>query len=84
MDAHGGKGSCMGPRNYLGTGYASVPIMITVEGANILTRSLIILAEPRRNPCHPYVLRELQGADADLSADWEEFDQALSVTLATR
>jgi len=42
MDVHGGKGICLGPKNYLGRGYQVVPVAITVEGANILTRSLII------------------------------------------
>ena len=77
MDVHAGKGACMGPRNYLGTGYASVPVMITVEGANILTRSLIIFGQGAIR-CHPYVLRELQAArDADPERGLEEFDRAL-------
>jgi len=45
MDVHGGKAICLGPRNYLGRGYQSIPIAITVEGANILTRSLIIFGQ---------------------------------------
>jgi len=77
MDVQGGKAVCMGPRNYLGTGYASVPVMITVEGANILTRSLIIFGQGAIR-CHPYVLRELQAArDPDTERGLEEFDQAL-------
>jgi len=48
MDVHGGKGICLGPNNYLGRGYQIVPVAITVEGANILTRSLIIFG---RAPC---------------------------------
>src|SRR5256885_172655 len=38
MDVHGGKGICLGPRNYLGRAYQAVPVAITVEGANLLTR----------------------------------------------
>src|SRR5688572_6962098 len=52
MDVHGGKGICLGPRNYLGRFYESVPIAITVEGANILTRSMIIFGQGAMR-CHP-------------------------------
>src|SRR5258708_5068134 len=52
MDVHGGKGIMLGPRNYLGRGYQSIPIAITVEGANILTRSLIIFGQGAIR-CHP-------------------------------
>ncbi|MGB5210556.1 MAG: acyl-CoA dehydrogenase [Gammaproteobacteria bacterium] len=77
MDVQGGKAVCMGPRNYLATGYASVPVMITVEGANILTRSLIIFGQGAIR-CHPYVLRELEAArDPDPERGLEEFDRAL-------
>ena len=58
MDVHGGRGICMGPRNYLARGYQGIPIAITVEGANILTRSLIIFGQGAIR-CHPYVLREM-------------------------
>jgi len=77
MDVQGGKAVCLGPRNYLGTGYSSVPVMITVEGANILTRSLIIFGQGAIR-CHPYVLRELEAArDPDPERGLEEFDRAL-------
>jgi len=77
MDIHGGKAICMGPRNYLGTGYNSVPVMITVEGANILTRSLMIFGQGAIR-CHPFVLKELHAAqDPDREAGLEAFDQAL-------
>ncbi|MEN7343298.1 MAG: acyl-CoA dehydrogenase family protein, partial [Pseudomonadota bacterium] len=56
MDVQGGKGVMMGPKNYLGRGYMAVPIGITVEGANILTRSLIIFGQGAIR-CHPFVLR---------------------------
>ena len=59
MDVHGGKGIMMGPNNYLGQRATStVPIAITVEGANILTRSLIIFGQGAIR-CHPFVLKEI-------------------------
>ena len=61
MDVHGGKGIMLGPKNYLGRGYQIVPVAITVEGANILTRSLIIFGQGAIR-CHPYVLREMNAA----------------------
>lgn len=58
MDIHGGKGICLGPNNYLARGYQGAPIAITVEGANILTRSMIIYGQGAIR-CHPYVLNEM-------------------------
>ncbi|MDH3861633.1 MAG: DUF1974 domain-containing protein, partial [Gammaproteobacteria bacterium] len=72
-----GKGVMMGPNNYLGRSYMATPIAITVEGANILTRSLIIYGQGAIR-CHPFVLRELQAAgDEDLDRGLIEFDDAL-------
>jgi len=77
MDVHGGKAIMMGPKNYVGRGYMATPIAITVEGANILTRSLIIFGQGAMR-CHPYVLRELQAAqDEDAERGLVEFDDAL-------
>ncbi|MGB5739030.1 MAG: acyl-CoA dehydrogenase [Woeseia sp.] len=77
MDVHGGKAVMMGPKNYLARGYMATPIAITVEGANILTRSLIIFGQGAIR-CHPFVLRELQAAqDADEARGLAEFDRAL-------
>ncbi len=77
MDVHGGKGVMMGPNNYLGRAYMATPIAITVEGANILTRSLIIYGQGAIR-CHPFVLRELTAAgDDDLDRGLIEFDDAL-------
>jgi acyl-CoA dehydrogenase len=77
MDVHGGKGVMMGPNNYLGRGYMATPIAITVEGANILTRSLIIYGQGAIR-CHPFVLREWQAAaDEDRDRGLIEFDDAL-------
>ncbi len=77
MDVHGGKGICLGPRNYLARGYESVPITITVEGANLLTRSLIIFGQGAVR-CHPFVLKEMTAAhDPDRARGVDEFDRAL-------
>jgi acyl-CoA dehydrogenase len=77
MDIHGGKAVMMGPKNYVGRGYMATPIAITVEGANILTRSLIIFGQGAMR-CHPYVLRELHAAqDQDKEQGLRDFDQAL-------
>ena len=81
MDVHGGRGICMGPSNYLGRVYQAIPISITVEGANILTRSLIIFGQGAIR-CHPYLLKEM---DATRSGDLVAFDEALfgHIALAT-
>ena len=77
MDIHGGRGICMGPRNYLASGYQGIPVAITVEGANILTRSLIIFGQGAIR-CHPYVFIEMQAAvDADRQRGLRDFDAAL-------
>jgi acyl-CoA dehydrogenase len=77
MDVQGGKGICLGPRNYLGRGYQVVPVAITVEGANILTRSLIIFGQGAVR-CHPFVLREMEAArNPDRAKGVDEFDRAL-------
>ncbi len=77
MDIHGGKGICLGPNNYLGIGWGSVPIMVTVEGANILTRTLIIFGQGAVR-CHPFVLRELHAAtNPDRERGLVDFDEAL-------
>jgi acyl-CoA dehydrogenase len=77
MDIHGGKGICLGPKNYLGRGYQVVPVAITVEGANILTRSLIIFGQGAVR-CHPFVLREMNAArNPDREAGVADFDRAL-------
>ncbi|GGI86740.1 acyl-CoA dehydrogenase FadE [Shewanella gelidii] len=77
MDIHGGKGVCLGPNNYLGRGYQAAPIAITVEGANILTRSMIIYGQGAIR-CHPYVLAEMEAAfDPDTTQGLDNFDSAL-------
>jgi acyl-CoA dehydrogenase len=77
MDVHGGKGIMLGPSNYLGRGYQSIPIGITVEGANLLTRNLIIFGQGAVR-CHPFVLKEMTAAnDPDTHAGARAFDTAL-------
>ena len=77
MDVHGGKGICMGPSNYLARSYQQTPIGITVEGANILTRSMIIFGQGAIR-AHPYVLKEIQAAhDSDMERAVQNFDAAL-------
>ncbi|MEJ2680881.1 MAG: acyl-CoA dehydrogenase [Gammaproteobacteria bacterium] len=73
MDVHGGKGLTLGPKNYLGLSFASTAVSITVEGANIMTRSLMIFGQGAVR-CHPFVLEELAAkADNDLN----RFDRAI-------
>ncbi len=77
MDVHGGRGIFMGPRNYLARVYQGIPIAITVEGANILTRSLIIFGQGAIR-CHPYIFAEMQAAgDQDRQRGLRNFDTAL-------
>ncbi|WP_431480076.1 acyl-CoA dehydrogenase [Pseudomonas simiae] len=70
MDVHGGKGIIMGPNNYLGRNWQGAPIFITVEGANILSRNLMIFGQGAIR-CHPFVLKEMALAGRD------DHDQAL-------
>ena len=70
MDVHGGKGIIMGPNNYLGRSWQGAPIFITVEGANILSRNLMIFGQGAIR-CHPFVLKEMALAGR------EDHDQAL-------
>src|SRR5262245_61693409 len=78
MDIHGGKGICLGPNNWVGRGYQVMPVGITVEGANILTRTLIIFGQGAIR-CHPYVLREMRAAK-EMTGDAAsvEFDDAFT------
>jgi len=77
MDIAGGKGICMGPSNFLGAAYMQIPVSITVEGANILTRSLIVFGQGAIR-CHPFVLKEMRAArHADTARAVAAFDAAL-------
>jgi acyl-CoA dehydrogenase len=82
MDVHGGKGICLGPSNYLGRGYQQIPVSITVEGANILTRNMIIFGQGAIR-CHPYLLREISAAnDRNAERASQHFDKALAGHVA--
>jgi acyl-CoA dehydrogenase len=77
MDIHGGKGVMLGPKNYLGRGWQSAPIAITVEGANILTRSMMIFGQGAIR-CHPYVLNEMHAVhEPDYVTRLKKFDTLL-------
>ncbi|MGE6647726.1 acyl-CoA dehydrogenase [Shewanella colwelliana] len=77
MDIQSGKGIQLGPKNYLGHAYMANPISITVEGANILTRSLMIFGQGATR-CHPYVLAEMEAAAMDDQSEaLERFDNLL-------
>lgn len=77
MDIHAGKGICMGPRNYLAQIYQESPIAITVEGANILTRCMMIFGQGVMR-CHPYLFAEFVAAqNSDQAEGLIAFDRAL-------
>lgn len=77
MDIHAGRGVQLGPNNYLGYHYMGIPIAITVEGANILTRSLMIFGQGATR-CHPYLFKELEAAALeDAVAALAQFDAQL-------
>ncbi|MER2516336.1 MULTISPECIES: acyl-CoA dehydrogenase [Candidatus Accumulibacter] len=76
MDIVGGKGICLGPSNFIGRAYQQLPIGITVEGANILTRSMILFGQGAIR-CHPYVLKEMKAAyNPDAKQGLLDFDEA--------
>jgi acyl-CoA dehydrogenase len=77
MDVHGGKAIQLGPSNYLGRMWQGAPIPITVEGANIMTRSLMIFGQGAIR-CHPWVLKEMHAThEPDRAKALHEFDAAL-------
>lgn len=77
MDIQGGSGICLGPSNYIGRLYQIIPVGITVEGANILTRSMMIFGQGAVR-CHPYVQQEMQAlAEADKNKGLQQFDGVL-------
>ncbi|MFZ5717616.1 MAG: acyl-CoA dehydrogenase [Bradyrhizobium sp.] len=76
MDIHGGKAVIDGPQNYLGNLHRAVPVGITVEGANILTRNLIVFGQGAIR-AHPYLLDEMNAlADSDRERGLGAFDKA--------
>lgn len=77
MDVLGGKGICMGPHNFIAQIYEETPIAITVEGANILTRCMMIFGQGAMR-CHPYLYGELVAAEnPNHKAGLREFDKLL-------
>ncbi|MFX5825220.1 acyl-CoA dehydrogenase domain-containing protein, partial [Acinetobacter baumannii] len=75
MDIHGGKAIIDGPKNYLGGLYRSVPIGITVEGATILTRNLMIFGQGAIRS-HPFMLKEMLAlAEPDKAKGLDDFDR---------
>jgi acyl-CoA dehydrogenase len=82
MDVHGGKGICLGPSNYLASAYMQTPIAITVEGANILTRTMIIFGQGAIRG-HPFVLKEIEATrEQDPARALRDFDAAFFGHLA--
>jgi acyl-CoA dehydrogenase len=75
LDIHGGKAICLGPKNYLGRDYQAAPISITVEGANILTRSLIVFGQGAVR-CHPF-MRQLIDANIETTTGLNHFANAV-------
>ncbi|HJU07892.1 MAG TPA: acyl-CoA dehydrogenase [Rhodanobacteraceae bacterium] len=77
MDVHGGKAVQLGPSNYMGRNWQGAPITITVEGANIMTRSLMIFGQGAIR-CHPWVLKEMEAARSPhREQGLRDFDHAL-------
>ncbi len=77
MDIHGGHGICLGPKNFLGRAYQGIPISITVEGANILTRSMIVFGQGALRS-HPFLLKEVEAVNhPDHDTSINLFDTAL-------
>jgi acyl-CoA dehydrogenase len=82
LDIHGGKGICDGPSNYLQSAYQISPVSITVEGANILTRSLIVFAQGALRS-HPYLYTEIEAAqNPDREAGFLAFEKAFEQHVA--
>jgi acyl-CoA dehydrogenase len=82
FDIHGGRAICDGPTNYLQSAYQMVPVGITVEGANILTRTLITFAQGALRS-HPYLYREIQAAqNPDAERGLDAFDRAFGDHVA--
>ena len=77
MDIQGGSGICLGPKNYLGRMYQVIPVSITVEGANILTRTMMIFGQGAVR-CHPYIQREMEALGQDNpDLALQQFDEVL-------
>ncbi len=78
MDVHGGRAICEGPSNYISNAYQALPVSITVEGANILTRSLIVFGQGAIR-CHPWLFKEMQAAkNENRIQGLHDFDRAIA------
>jgi acyl-CoA dehydrogenase len=77
MDIQGGSGICLGPQNYIGRLYQVIPVCITVEGANILTRTMMIFGQGAVR-CHPYIQEEMEALhNEDKQQALQQFDKVL-------
>ncbi|WP_456414614.1 acyl-CoA dehydrogenase [Thiolapillus sp.] len=77
MDIQAGSGISLGPANLIGRAYQALPIAVTVEGANILTRNMIIFGQGAMR-CHPWVIREFSAArNQDSTQAVIDFDHAI-------
>ncbi len=77
MDVLGGAGICLGPQNIMGRAYQAIPVSITVEGANILTRSMIVFGQGAVRS-HPYIFQEMDAINSDdTDESIQKFDRAL-------
>ena len=77
MDIQGGSGICLGPSNYIGRLYQIIPVGITVEGANILTRTMMIFGQGAVR-CHPYIQSEMTALnETDNNKALKDFDRVL-------
>ncbi|NOQ77005.1 MAG: acyl-CoA dehydrogenase [Methylococcaceae bacterium] len=77
MDIHGGSGICLGPNNFIGRLYQVIPVAITVEGANVLTRTMMIFGQGAVR-CHPFIQREMEALNqSDSQQGIQDFDQVL-------
>jgi acyl-CoA dehydrogenase len=82
LDIHGGRGICDGPSNYIQGAYQMVPVGITVEGANILTRTLITFAQGALRS-HPYLFAEIEALqDEDSERGIEDFEKTFDAHRA--
>lgn len=80
MDIQGGSGICLGPSNLFARSYQTIPIAITVEGANILTRALIIFGQGAMR-CHPHLLDEIHAVQSTAADSLQKFDKAFNAHI---
>lgn len=81
MDIQGGSGICLGPRNFLGRMYQVIPVSITVEGANILTRTMMIFGQGAVR-CHPFIASEMHALQENSETSMKEFEHLLMAHIS--